>query len=133
MMAAMKYDPSKHQRRSIRLIAEDARRGEAFPNAPFDPNSPFSFEDELPANVIGGNASSLPPRGTPSNALGAIIGNYKSATARRINAIRHTPGTPVWQRHYYEHIVRDENELNRIRTYILNNPANWDADEENPK
>jgi putative transposase len=38
----------------------------------------------------------------------------------------------LWQRNYYEHIVRDENELDRIRKYIVNNPLNWDSDEENP-
>lgn len=39
----------------------------------------------------------------------------------------------VWQRNYYEHIIRDENELNNIRKYIFNNPANWVTDEENPE
>jgi len=38
----------------------------------------------------------------------------------------------LWQRNYYEHIVRDENALDRIRQYIANNPAQWDADDENP-
>ena len=40
---------------------------------------------------------------------------------------------PVWQRNYYEHIVRAEGELERIRDYIGENPAKWDADPENPK
>jgi REP element-mobilizing transposase RayT len=38
----------------------------------------------------------------------------------------------LWQRNYYEHIVRDENELHRIRKYIVDNPLNWDSDGENP-
>jgi len=38
-----------------------------------------------------------------------------------------------WQRHYYDHIIRDEAELNRIRQYILDNPANWEEDAENPQ
>jgi len=42
---------------------------------------------------------------------------------RRINVQRGTPGGQVWQRNYYEHIVRDAKDLARIRTYILNNPA----------
>ena len=42
-----------------------------------------------------------------------------------------TPGAPLWQRNYYEHIVRNEKSLNRIRQYIINNPANWENDIEN--
>jgi hypothetical protein len=38
-----------------------------------------------------------------------------------------------WQRNYYEHIVRNDNELRRIREYIGNNPAQWAVDRENPK
>ena len=39
----------------------------------------------------------------------------------------------LWQRNYYEHIIRSENELNRIREYIINNPARWAEDENNPE
>ncbi len=38
---------------------------------------------------------------------------------------------PVWQRNYYEHVIRDDDDLNRIREYIINNPASWQEDEEN--
>ncbi len=63
---------------------------------------------------------------------GAIIGNFKSITTRRANRVRKTPGQPVWQRNYYEHIIRHDKELNAIRQYILDNPANWMEDTENP-
>ena len=62
--------------------------------------------------------------------LGAILRSYKSAVTRRININRQTPGIPVWQRNYYEHIVRNEGELDRIREYIRNNPLAWEWDEE---
>jgi REP element-mobilizing transposase RayT len=65
--------------------------------------------------------------------LGAIVGNFKSVTTRRINRMRHSPGARVWQRNYYEHIIRDEDALERVREYILNNPARWDEDRENPR
>jgi len=78
-----------------------------------------------------GNASPL-PHGVVPGSLGAIIGNFKSVTARRINRIRRTPGAPVWQRNYYEHIVRSEDELGRIRKYIRLNPLKWELDRENP-
>lgn len=73
------------------------------------------------------------PTGPPSGSLGAIVGNFKSVTTRRINRMRKTPGGPVWQRNYYEHIIRDEGELRRIRNYILANPARWAQDQENPR
>ncbi len=60
-----------------------------------------------------------------------IIGQFKSITTKRINNMRGTPGTPVWQRNYFEHIIRDEESLERIRDYILNNPATWTEDREN--
>ena len=54
--------------------------------------------------------------------LGAFIGGFKSAATMRINALRGTPGIPVGQRNYYEHVIRDESELQRIREYIRQNP-----------
>ena len=57
-----------------------------------------------------------------------IIRSFKLAVTKHINVIRNNPGFPVWQRNYYEHIIRDENDLNRIREYIANNPAKWNED-----
>jgi putative transposase len=57
--------------------------------------------------------------------LPEIVRAFKTFSARRINAIRQTPGIAVWQRNYYEHIIRNEADLNRIRQYIANNPARW--------
>jgi len=64
--------------------------------------------------------------------LGTIVGSYKSAVARRINAQRGTPGASVWQRSYFEHVIRSEASLERIREYIAANPARWADDAENP-
>jgi REP element-mobilizing transposase RayT len=86
---------------------------------------PGQMQDDL------GNASPLPV-GPPPGSLGAIVGNFKSVTARRINRIRKTPGVPVWQRNYYERVIRNERELHAIRQYICDNPARWDEDPENP-
>jgi len=46
--------------------------------------------------------------------------------------MRATPGIPIWQRNYFEHIVRNGNELLNIREYIFNNPRSWEEDENNP-
>jgi putative transposase len=64
--------------------------------------------------------------------LSEIIRGFKTFSARRINVLRNTPGIPVWQRNYYEHVIRDEPSLDRIRQYILDNPALWARDHENP-
>jgi len=64
--------------------------------------------------------------------LPKAVGRFKMVTAKQINQYRQTPGWPVWQRNYYEHIVRTENDLNPIRNYIISNPAQWAQDTENP-
>ncbi|WNC30172.1 transposase [Thermosynechococcus sp. PKX82] len=73
-----------------------------------------------------------PPRGPAPCSIGAIIGQFKSITTKRINALRDMPGAPVWQRNYYEHIIRNDESLNRIRQYIAENPLRWYLDRENP-
>ena len=64
--------------------------------------------------------------------LGRLIGSFKTVSTKRINAIRRTPGVPVWQRNYYEHVFRSEEELNHVRQYVIDNPLHWDEDPENP-
>ncbi|MEP9410249.1 MAG: transposase [Candidatus Brocadia sp.] len=69
---------------------------------------------------------------SPSKTIGAIIRGFKSSTTKQINQFRNTPGIPVWQRNYYEHIIRNDKELTRTREYIINNPLQWQSDENNP-
>jgi len=84
-------------------------------------------------DIVGATGRSpLPPRGPTPRSLGAFIAGYKSAVTKRINEMRGTPGNPVWQRNYYEHIIRNERELDTIRHYIRDNPARWAEDPENP-
>ena len=71
--------------------------------------------------------------GPKSKSVGSFLAGFKSIATKRVNEIRQSPGAPVWQRNYYEHIIRDESEYNRIREYIINNPANWHDDENNPE
>lgn len=68
---------------------------------------------------------------SPSNNIGAIVRGFKSASTKRINEMRGTPGIPVWQRNYYEHIIRGEKDFNAICQYIVNNPLKWQYDREN--
>jgi putative transposase len=62
--------------------------------------------------------------------LGQIIGAFKTVSAKRINLLRGTPASSVWQRGFYEHIVRDEEDLAHIHQYILDNPIHWQEDKE---
>ena len=63
--------------------------------------------------------------------LSKIIGRFKMLTAKEINLMYKTTSQPVWQRNYYEHIIRNDKDLNNIRDYIINNPMQWHMDEEN--
>ena len=75
------------------------------------------------------------PNNVAAQSLGAVVCAFKSAVTRRINAHRSERGLApvvVWQRNYYERIIRDETELNQTRRYIFENPQNWDTDAEHP-
>jgi putative transposase len=65
-------------------------------------------------------------------ALSEIIRSFKTSSARRINQLRDSKGIPVWQRNYYEHIIRNEEALQKIREYIFNNPLSWEQDQLHP-
>jgi len=65
------------------------------------------------------------PRARHASPLHVIASSFKAAVSKRV-------GTAVWQRNYFEHIIRSESELNGIRGYIEDNPANWRTDHENP-
>jgi len=70
--------------------------------------------------------------------LGDIVGALKSLTTDLyIHAVKHSGWPPfrgrLWQRNYHEHVIRSERSLNRIRQYILDNPANWASDLEHPE
>lgn len=59
-----------------------------------------------------------------------MIAGFKSAVTVRINTLRNSPRSPVWQRNYYERVIRNKDELNGLREYINYNPLNWETDDE---
>jgi putative transposase len=74
----------------------------------------------------------------PTISLSTVIQRFKSMSTKRIKSNAKESdlmmiSNKLWQRNYYEHVIRNESELNRIREYIECNPQNWDADKENPK
>jgi putative transposase len=70
------------------------------------------------------------PIGPKRGSLGAIIGAFKMAVTRQIQSEHTTTG--IWQRNYYEHIIHNECEMDKIWRYIESNPEQWDEDDENP-
>ena len=99
----------------------DIRKGE----------SQYAPTEDVPIeyDIRKGVSQYAPTFRSPSQTIGAIIRGFKSAVTKRINIIRRTPGRPVWQRNYYEHIIRDEDSCRRISEYIINNPRNWAEDD----
>jgi len=66
--------------------------------------------------------------------ISSVVRSYKAIVSKKINQICHKKGlSVVWQSRYHEKIIRDEKVLVNIRSYIMNNPLNWDMDEENPQ
>lgn len=70
------------------------------------------------------------PRSPGKNTISAMAGSFKSAVSKWCKENKHSFG---WQSRFHDHILRDINELQRIRDYIINNPANWDMDNKNKK
>ncbi|XGB43144.1 MAG: hypothetical protein LVS60_04980 [Nodosilinea sp. LVE1205-7] len=60
--------------------------------------------------------------------VGDIVRGYKSAVTKHVNALRNTPGLPVWQRNYHEHIIRNETAYLKIAEYTRTNPQRWQED-----
>ena len=79
-----------------------------------------------------GGSRAAPTGAANRKPLGQLIGAFKTVSTKRINQIRGAPRLPVWQRNYYEHVIRNDEELNAVRQYIVDNPLNWDQDRENP-
>ncbi len=99
--------------------------------APPGADAPTNPRGYAVSHVATQRAASLPGTkrtNVDPKSLGAFIRAYKSAVTRRINQFRNTPGAPVWQPRYHDHIIRDEWSWHRIRRYIETNPARWADD-----
>jgi REP element-mobilizing transposase RayT len=108
---------------AIVLINVGARGG-----APSNSNAPDSVNKNIFTEI---GRTAVRPYNAPSHNLGATINGFKGSVTRRINAYRderQLSHVSVWQRNYYESVIRDENELNAIRQYIIENSLNWASD-----
>jgi REP element-mobilizing transposase RayT len=85
------------------------------------------------AYTVGATRRVAPTKTTLQlGSLGAVMAQFKSIVTKRINILRDVSGAPVWQRNYYERIIRNEREMDRIYRYIESNPSQWMDDTENP-
>jgi putative transposase len=90
--------------------------------------NPKNLDAELTRRAPTREQFQKPVRGS----IPTIIRSYKSAVSYRINLMRRSDGLPVWQRNYYEHVIRNEKDLQNKTEYIQANPLLWEQDEENP-
>jgi REP element-mobilizing transposase RayT len=104
-------------------------------------NSDFMKNDvDFQDNNVGANGrsplqqiqSSPPKISMKPKSISSLIAGFKSATTKKINVIRNTHQNPVWQRNYYDHIIRNDESLARIREYVQNNPLSWENDQLHP-
>lgn len=85
--------------------------------------------------IVEQNTSIPSPRENPDSvypqagSLGVIVRSFKSVVTRKVNQTSHTPGVGFWQRSFHDHILRDDNDLDHHRKYILENPIRWKMDE----
>ncbi|MFB3894999.1 MAG: transposase [bacterium] len=93
--------------------------------------SPVGVMNASPEKYTGRPNGSPLPRGPQQQSIGAIIGSFKSALTKWVNEIGNKSGYTIWQRNYFEHIIRSGEEFNHIREYIRNNPMMWGVDREN--
>lgn len=79
----------------------------------------FLDEDAQRFDLEPGNFHRTP------RSLGSLVAGFKSVCTTRVNIMNHTAGKPLWQRNYYEHVIRSQRELERVRTYVRGNPERW--------
>lgn len=153
----MKYDPQIHHRRSIRLPGYNYSQPGAYFVTICTDNRDLLLETERVQELVRSAWYALPARfptialdefvimpnhihgiiilrGAASSAptLGTVVRAFKSISAIEANNILGRLGQPFWQRNYYEHVIRNDDELNRIRQYIRDNPLKWAEDPYNP-
>ena len=111
----------------IVVLVDDGRGGSSSLGGINLSDETHAGTDTLPINQTRPYVKPNPRHGLPE-----IIRAFKSFSAKRINRLRCTDGIPVWQRNYYEHIIRNEREMDNIAKYIETNPLRWNEDDENP-
>ena len=148
----MKYNPDRHHRKSIRLKHYDYSQAGAYFVTICTKDRKLFFEDEFIKSIAETFWKEIPKHFInvkldefiimPNHLHGIIIieNDIAVGTGHRPVQIGQGNALPLreqknfaWQPRFYEHIIRDEIELNKIREYIINNPLKWELDIENPE
>ncbi len=87
------------------------------------------IKDHPPVELKTLQNEHISPKGLTARSLGSLIAGFKSSVSGKINKLMQTQGYPIWQRNYYEHIIRNEAEHNKIYDYIQNNPIMGESEE----
>ena len=119
------------------LVSLEMRRHldlDAFVIMPNHMHAVVAFFDQGDAAAGGGKgARSAPLRGMQPRSLPSFVAGFKASVTRSTRAMLPRWRTPIWQRNYYEHIIRNDRDLERIREYIAANPARWEEDSYHPR
>ena len=107
----------------------DPRRGGGPPAS--SGSSPKEIRAGKPRPYVGDNIDiETMHRQRPT--LGQIVAYFKYQSTKGINERRGMPGARLWQRNYYEHVIRDDADLRKLREYVMNNPLKWELDQSHP-
>jgi REP element-mobilizing transposase RayT len=106
----------------VHIIIQIVGAGSSRPNNAIN-NKNHDFDNGN--DIINGRDNRAPT-------LGQIIAYFKYNSTKQINKFNNNGFNPIWQRNYHDHIIRKDKALHQIREYIINNPAAWDKDENNP-
>lgn len=107
----------------IHVGAQLSGRDESRPYIMENIGDPVGAQFIAPYNAVTPDALKIPK--TP---IGEIVRGFKARCTYAINQLRQTPGVPVWQRNYHDHIIRDEETYLKITEYIQTNPLRWKED-----
>lgn len=134
---------ARHDAPGMRAVDTPGIANNTSDSTPDDPGTEMPGGDPYAADAHGQHTRARhdaplrdtpKPPGIPRGALGQIVASYKSAVTRmayRDGLVPH--GTPVWQRNYWDRVIRDDGEWDRIAKYIRDNPANWKGDRFNKR
>ena len=89
-----------------------------------------NFNKLISGDSVGANGRS--PLQMKPKSLSSFISGFKSSVTKQINMLQGTPGQNIWQRNFYDRIIRNDDELHKIQEYIVNNPLKWELDKDNP-
>ncbi|SDX35990.1 transposase [Nitrosomonas oligotropha] len=118
----------------IQLVGADCTHPDCIGPNCTRPDEMRADSDEQPARIQPGRVQRAPTVPSPTSIIqpaptvGDVVRGFKSSVTKRVNALPGVSGQRIWQRNYYEHIIRNENAYLKIAEYIQTNPQRWEMD-----